>query len=89
MVTKSKKRKIPTVILDIDDTICSFMGFLCFLYNSKHNTSISESDLTEWGFESTKIQDKQGRVVEGKDLYQFFCKLFNSFHSFNQITTSY
>jgi len=67
-----KTTKAPTVILDIDDTIFNFTGHLCFLFNRKHGSSISENDLKEWNFYSTKVEDVRGNVVNGKELRQFF-----------------
>lgn len=71
MIKKASK-KIPTVILDIDDTIVDFVGFLCYLYNAKNETSITGSDLTSWDFVGTKVEDAQGKVVRGSELRKFF-----------------
>ena len=71
-MTKTKKTKIPTVVLDCDDTVVQFVSFLCYLFNAKFHTSLAESDLTDWDFTSTKITDHQGKIIEGSSLRQFF-----------------
>lgn len=68
----ASKKKIPTVVLDVDDTIVDFIGFLCYLYNAKNHTSITGGDLTSWDFVGTKVEDAQGRVVKGASLRKFF-----------------
>ena len=66
------KTKIPTVVLDIDDTVVHFCNFLCYAYNNIHHTSITESDLTTWDFTTTKVTDHSGKTVSGVEIRQFF-----------------
>jgi len=66
------KSKTPTIITDVDDVLFHFLDYTCFLFNSKNGTSITESDLTTWGFENTKITDSNGRLVDGKQIRDFF-----------------
>lgn len=68
----SKVQKIPTVVLDVDDTIVDFVGFLCYIYNSKNHTSVTSADLKSWDFVGTKVEDAQGKVVKGEELRKFF-----------------
>lgn len=76
--TRTKRRKkIPAVVLDIDDTIVDFIGFLCYLYNHKYGTTITEADLISWGFEEAKVTDVRGNVVNGSELRQFFIEYEN------------
>jgi len=67
-----RRKKIPTIILDIDDTVVDFTGFLCYLFNSINNTSITEADLVSWHFNKAKVEDIRGNVVKGTELRKFF-----------------
>lgn len=66
------KKKIPTIITDVDDVLFHFLDYLCFLFNSKNGTSVTEADLKSWGFEDTKITDVTGKVIDGSEIRKFF-----------------
>lgn len=72
------KIKIPTIVLDIDDVMFRFIPFLCFLYNNKHSTTITESDITSWNFYDTKVEDAQGQITKGAQLRKFFKEYENA-----------
>jgi hypothetical protein len=71
---KPKKRvfKPKVIILDVDDTILDFCGFLCSLHNKKYGTCISPNDLTDWNFSSVEVKDANGNVVLGSQLRATF-----------------
>ena len=78
---KKKTKKIPCIVTDLDDVIVDFLGFLCDLYNSKHNTSITKNDITDWNFESLQIRDMGNVKVKGEDLRDFFLEYESAFYS--------
>ena len=45
MSDKKRKRKQKAIVVDYDDTVVDFMGFLCHLYNVKNSTCVSPNDL--------------------------------------------
>lgn len=67
-----KSKKIPAVVLDVDDTVVSFITFLCYIFNAKYHTCITEADLTSWNFNDAKVTDAQGKIIEGSALREFF-----------------
>lgn len=71
-MSKKVISKTHAVVLDIDDTIVDFIGFLCYLYNVKHNTTVSPVDLKNWDMVGTKVEDAQGKIVKGEELRVFF-----------------
>lgn len=77
-MSKKLIKKTPTVVLDIDDTVVDFIGFLCYLYNVKNDTTVSSADLKSWDFVGTKVEDAQGKVVLGETLRKFFLDYENS-----------
>jgi uncharacterized HAD superfamily protein len=47
----SKRKKKPlAVILDLDDTAVSFLGYLCRWHNKLHKTHLTEHDILSWEF---------------------------------------
>ena len=78
---KAKRKKIPCIVSDIDDVIVDFLGFLCDLYNSKHGTSLSKADITDWNWDTLKIRDVGSKRIDGEDLKKFFEEYESSFYS--------
>jgi len=66
-ITKEK-----AVVLDYDDTICDFLGFLCRIYNKLNNTCISPTDITEYCFDNVNFKDVRGNEVTGDQLLETF-----------------
>lgn len=65
-------RKPKAIVLDYDDTIVDFVGFLCEVHNKKHNTCITPRDITSWGFESLDFKDVRGNRVTGEQFIGTF-----------------
>lgn len=63
-----RKCKQKGVILDIDDVCAKFQGFMCFLHNMVHGTSVTEADLTDWDFTKLDFTDAQGNHVTGPSI---------------------
>ena len=63
IIKKPKRVKIPTVIVDFDDVIVDFLGFLFDLFNSKFGTSINKSDICDWSWDTLKIKDIENKKV--------------------------
>ena len=72
MSDKKRKRKHKAIVVDYDDTVVDFMGFLCHLYNVKNGTCISPNDLKEWDFKDVEVKDARGNVVKGEKLRKMF-----------------
>ena len=68
----SKIKKLPAIVCDYDDTIVSFTGGICKLYNKRHNTAISDSDIKDWDFITVDTKDARGNIVKGADLMATF-----------------
>jgi uncharacterized HAD superfamily protein len=66
-------RKVSAIVLDLDDTILSFLSFLLSFYNTKNNSSISEVDITEWDFEHLEFEDSiNSKKITGEDIKKVF-----------------
>lgn len=72
MTTKKRKYKPKAVVVDYDDTVVDFTGFLCYLHNKKHGTTIGTSDITDWDFTNLSVKDVRGNVVLGSELKETF-----------------
>jgi len=66
------KKKTPTIIVDYDDTVVSFLGHLCHVHNRIHGTSLHVNDIMEWDITSVDTVDARGKKVKGKDLLKTF-----------------
>jgi len=73
----ARKCKIPTVILDLDDTCVSFLGYLCHVHNNLHQTSVNVNDITNWDFRDMEEVDVRGNKVTGAELLKTFRKYEN------------
>lgn len=62
-------KKIPAIVVDLDDTCSSFIGPLCRLHNRLHGTAISDYDIDSWDFKDVTVTDIHGNVVNGANLY--------------------
>lgn len=67
-----KSNKIPTVVLDLDDTLVDFMGGLLLFHNKRFNTCVATSDLKSWDWCNIDMTDVLGNTVTGKDLKSTF-----------------
>lgn len=66
------RKKEKAVVLDVDDTLVSFLSYLCFLHNKLHGTSLSEHDIKEWAFDNLDLTDVRGNKVTGEQLNETF-----------------
>lgn len=79
-----RKRKIKdsVTIIDIDDTLFNFTGFLCYLYNKLNGTCVSSSDIKEWNFDNLELIDARGNKVIGKNLrnlmYEYETEIYSA-----------
>lgn len=55
-------------VLDLDDVTYEFLGYLCFLFNSIHYTSVNPNDINSWEIDNIQIQDPSGRIINGKEI---------------------
>lgn len=67
-----RKLKPRAVVVDYDDTVADFSGFLCHLHNKIHHTSIVTNDITTWEFEDIRVNDVRGNIVTGEELNRTF-----------------
>ena len=71
-IKKKRQIKPKAVVLDLDDTIVDFLGFLCSLHNKKNGTCIIPNDISEWNFTSLSVTDVRGNTVSGDELRNTF-----------------
>ena len=64
--------KPKAVVLDIDDVIDDFCGYLCWIHNRVNGTHVTSNDIKDWNFETLKVRDRNGNEVIGTDLRQTF-----------------
>jgi len=64
--------KPKAVVLDIDDVIDDFCGYLCWIHNRVNGTHVTANDIRDWNFETLKVKDRNGNEVIGTDLRQTF-----------------
>jgi uncharacterized HAD superfamily protein len=67
-----RKRKEKVIVVDYDDTVVDFMGFLCRLHNKLYKTCITPSDFKAYDFDLVEIEDARGNKVHGKDIRETF-----------------
>lgn len=70
----TRKIKPKVCVLDLDDTVSQFLPFLCHLHNKLHGTCLTESDITDWNFDSLDVKDVRGNHVTGTQLRETFEK---------------
>jgi len=70
MTETMQKRKC--VILDLDDVINNFLGYLCYIHNHKHNTSVSPSQIITWALDTDDNSDIFGEVNKDATLDKTF-----------------
>jgi hypothetical protein len=73
-VTKRVKKPL-AIVLDLDDCIYDFRGYLCRMHNKLHKTSITANDIKSWDFNGISVEDVRGHKVTGEQLYETFKKL--------------
>ena len=67
-----RKRKPHAVVLDYDDTVVDFMGFLCSVHNLYNGTCMTKNDVKGWGFKGVSLTDARGNTVTGEELMNTF-----------------
>ena len=73
MATEKKyKRRPHAVVLDYDDTVVDFIGFLCMVHNHLHGTCMTRRDVVNWGFKDINMKDARGNTVTGAEFNQTF-----------------
>ncbi len=73
MATEKKyKRRPHAIVLDYDDTVVDFIGFLCMVHNHLHGTCMTRRDVINWGFKDINMEDARGQAVTGAEFNQTF-----------------
>lgn len=67
-----RKRRPYAIVLDYDDTVVNFIGFLCTIHNHINGTCITGRDIINWGFKDINMKDARGNTVTGADLDKTF-----------------
>lgn len=65
-------KKPKAIVLDCDDVIVDFMGYLCWFHNNKYHTDITRNELKEYPIKDSERADIFGRLVKDQDLYKTF-----------------
>jgi predicted secreted acid phosphatase len=71
-MTEKSKRKPKAIVCDLDDVCVNFLSVLTAIHRARHNSSVTENDLTSWNFEEVEIKDARGNVVVGTELRTIF-----------------
>ena len=67
-----RKKKEKIIVVDYDDTVVDFMGFLCRIHNKLNGTCITPSDFKEYDFDKVEIKDVRGNIVHGTEVRDTF-----------------
>jgi len=67
-----RKRRPYAIVLDYDDTVVDFIGFLCMVHNSIHGTCMTRRDVINWGFKDINMKDARGNTVTGAEFTKTF-----------------
>ena len=68
-----QKRKKKAVVLDLDDTVFDFLGYLITLHNEIYNTAVNREDVKSWDLDDdTGTEDIYGRIHEDATLGKTF-----------------
>jgi len=63
------------IVLDIDDTICDFLGQLCLLHNRLHNTHVTRADVVGYPLKGEdELEDIHGNIVRDANIEKTFRK---------------
>jgi predicted secreted acid phosphatase len=71
-LTKQRRKK-KAVVLDLDDTVFDFLGYLITLHNALHSTAVTKEDVKTWDLDDDAgTEDIYGRIHEDATLGKTF-----------------
>jgi len=72
---KEIKEKPKAIVLDCDDVIVDFMGFLVLIHNKKYKTHITRQDVVGYPLQGEEVENIFGTVVADVNLEDTFKEL--------------
>lgn len=70
-------KRIPTVVLDLDNCLVAFTEGLLFIYNQIHGTNLEDNDIKNWDFECDAYEDIRGNKTHGSDIRKVMLEFEN------------